>query len=181
MNSTEWLKKVGLSASQVHTQKIIVKKGESAWLTSHKGKESVAPTTVKIVKSPEELQSLLVTNAASVPMMPDGVQGCHVDKVSGSDAEKLKSVRTEAVYFVYGKGNEMSPEARAAIVKRYFPLQVAVAALQDIEINTGAQFVIDSGVGSYHFGTVKIHQGGNFIVYSNASITIDNLQKLPPN
>jgi hypothetical protein len=181
MKSAAWMQKVGLSSSHLRGEKIVVKSGETAWLSSIEGTKSVAPVTVRTVNSPEELRDLLVTTQHAAPMMPDGVEGCHVDNVSGVAADQLRSDRTEAVTFIYGVGNAMSPEARDAIVKRYFPLQVSLAALQDIEINTGSSFVIDSGVGSYYFGTVKIHQGGAFVVYSNASIVIDNLQKLPPN
>ena len=180
MGNSEWLQKVGLSPSDVFTAKIDVKKGESAWLSAQEGVKSVAPVTVRKVYSPEEFKALLVTNPSSVTMMPDGVEGCFVDGVTGAEAAKLKSDRTEAVSFVYGEASSMSEAARDAIVKRYFPLNVSVAALQDVEIHTGGQFVLDSGVANYHFGTVKIHQGGNFVVYSNATIVIDNLLKLPP-
>jgi len=180
MKGSEWLAKVGLDPSAAHKESIVVKRGESLWVSTREGVENAVKPTVRTVKTPEEYKALVVTTPDSVPMLPDGIQGCHVDKVSGAAADKLQASRNGAVYFVYGKG-AMSKDARDEIVSRYFPLKVSVAAFPDVEINTGAQFVIDSGVGSYHFGTVKIHQGGNFIVYSNASIVIDNLQKLPPN
>jgi hypothetical protein len=172
--------RVGADPSVAHRESIVVKRGESVWVSTRPDVPNALRPTVRTVNSPEDYRAVVVTTPEATPMLPDGVQGCHVDAVSGSAAERLKAARTEAVSFVYGKG-AISPQAREEIVRRYFPLQVAVAAFQDVEINTGAQFVIDGGVGSYHFGTVKIHQGGNFIVYSNANIVIDNLQKLPPN
>jgi|SRR6185369_1070391 hypothetical protein len=180
MKAHDWMAKVGFDASAAHQEKVVVKRGESVWVSPRQEVQGALRPTVRTVETPEEYRSLVALAQGPTPMIPDGVQGCHVDNVSGDAAAKLKNARTEAVYFTYG-GQAMSADARDEIVKRYFPLQVAMGAYPDVEINTGGQFVIDGGVGSYHFGTVKIHQGGNFIVYSNASIVIDDLQKLPPN
>jgi hypothetical protein len=180
MDLNEWLSVTGLDPSVVHREAVVVKRGETFTVTTQPGVQGALQPKVKKVATPEEYRALVAPTPAQAPMMPEGVQGCHVDGVSDEAADRLRQARTEAVEFVYAKG-EMSEEARAEIVKRYFPLQVAAAALQDVTINTGAQFVIDGGVGTYHFGTVSIHQGGNFVVFSNATIIIDNLVKLPPN
>ncbi len=182
MELKEWLKAKQLDDSIVHKQPIVCESGDTVYFIKccDDCPDGVAKHIVKTFNSIDEYKDSLKGIDKNITVMPDGVLGCHVDGVTGSDAKKLSDQRTEALSYIYAD-KSLSDEAQAEMHKRYFPLKVFHAAAQDITIKTGSQFIVPAGTGEFHIGTLTIHKGGNFIVKSNANIQIDSIVEAAAN
>lgn len=175
------LKTLGLDPSAVHAT--LTTANGPLVLSSDEGRSRVRGTRVavndldelkRLAGIPDEAFDRGRTEVQRSLAAPPDVSRARLSRAELDDQER-QQLREGLLAYVFGRSTRVAAY-KPAVEAHFFPLQVTLFAAQDVTVTPGNPLIItgQQPVG-VNFGTVTVERGGQIIVETDATITIQSL------
>lgn len=180
-NFNTHLKTLGLDPSAVHAT--LTTANEPLVLSSDEGKSTVQGTRVtvndldelkRLAGIPDEAFDKSLTEVHRSLGAPLDLSRARLSRAELDDQER-QQLRDALVAYVFGRSTRVAAH-KPSVEAHLFPLDVTLFAANDVVVTPGNPLIINGQlpVGTT-FGTVTVEPGGQVIIETDATITIQSL------